>query len=201
MQESPVPLPWRWFRVPLSCIPLFYTEEKLNNIITLAMAGMKETTLTLIMARDSGAYKKRKEYLVSDLEMKTILDAGQADVAAHYGKIIIAEHVMKQHSLNPKAFRKAFKGMTIQDVYNDLCIELADQITKEEMGKYGGKQDNFGNIKDKDNGQHSSDQVAEGDKEGQQEARPLSLLDTFRRSVLVSWFRGARRDHRGVRGV
>lgn len=110
----------------------------MDNIIILAMAGMKKITLLFLMARHSGSHKERKTYQLSDLEMKESLDNAQADVASHYGKILIAEHVMERQALNPKEWKKAFKGMTMQDVYNDLCIELADQITKEGMGKHGG---------------------------------------------------------------
>lgn len=109
----------------------------MDNIITLAMAGMKEITLLFLMARHSGSYKERKTYQLSELEMKESLDKAQADVAAHYGKIIIAEHIMKRQALNPKEWKKAFKRMTMQDVYNDLCLELADKITQEGLRKYG----------------------------------------------------------------
>ncbi|MCK5613566.1 hypothetical protein KAR91_67475 [Candidatus Pacearchaeota archaeon] len=103
------------------------------EIIKKALKGMGIMSSLFIMARDSGAYKLRKNYQVTDLELKERLDQGAIDIASITGKQIIVEDILQEHHADPKKFEYKYPLKTPWEVYQDQCIQLQEAL---ESGKY-----------------------------------------------------------------
>lgn len=98
------------------------------HIIKEALKGMGIMSDLFKMARDSGAYKVRKLYPITDLELKKMLDQGAIDIASITGKQIIVENVLQEHHASTVKFAYKYPLKTPWQVYEEKCIELQEAL-------------------------------------------------------------------------
>ena len=96
----------------------------MSDIIKKAMKGMGIMSSLFTMARDSGAYKLRKLYPITDLELKERLDQGAVDIASITGKQVIVEAILQEHHADPVKFSYKYPLKTPWQVYEDQCVLL-----------------------------------------------------------------------------
>ena len=97
------------------------SDDYFNDIAEKALKGADNTAKIFQRARESGLYKIRKNWQITDKELDVVLNKGAANSAGAMGRLIIAEYVMQEYNKDPKAFKKLHERKTVWDVYTEGC--------------------------------------------------------------------------------